>query len=72
MERNTRMKDEEILHIIKSFVLDRKYDMVAVFLDNLDEKKKDRLMLFDEYCRAMIAFYLEKREFEKVYYIIEV
>lgn len=71
MERNTMLKDEEILQIIKSFVLDRKYDMVALFLGNLDEQRKDSLMLFDEYCRAMIAFYLEKREFEKVYHIIE-
>lgn len=72
MDRNTMLKDEEILQIIKSFVLDRKYDMVALFLGNLDEQRKDSLMLFDEYCRAMIAFYLEKREFEKVYHIIEV
>lgn len=52
--------------------MDRKYDMVVFFFDNLDEKRKDGLMLFDEYCCVMIVFYFEKREFEKVYYIIEV
>lgn len=72
MEWNIMLKDEEIFWIIKLFVLDRKYDMVVFFFDNLDEKRKDSLMLFDEYCCVMIVFYFEKREFEKVYYIIEV
>ncbi|XP_061175385.1 homeobox protein SIX4-like [Saccostrea echinata] len=68
MEEST---DKYIIDIVKSFVLDRKYEMLAIFMDSLDEKRKESLMQYDEFCRALIAFNFEKREFKKVYHILE-
>lgn len=66
------LEDNEIISIVKSCALDRKYELLSMFLDSLDEKRKENLMRYDEYCRALIALNLEKREFETVYRIIEV
>ncbi|XP_062600722.1 protein sine oculis-like isoform X2 [Saccostrea cucullata] len=63
--------DKYIIDIVKSFVLDRKYEMLGIFMDSLDEKREESLMQYDEFCRALIAFNFEKREFEKVYHILE-
>ncbi|XP_048763613.2 protein sine oculis-like [Ostrea edulis] len=65
------LEDNEIISIVKSCALDRKYELLSMFLDSLDEKRKENLMRYDEYCRALIALNLEKREFETVYRIIE-
>ena len=72
MERYTVLEDVEVLNLVKSLVLERKYDILAIFLDNLSEMRKKDLMRLDEYCRSMIAFHLEKREFDRVYSILEV
>lgn len=72
MERYTILEDVEVLNLVKSLVLERKYDVLAIFLDNLSEMRKKDLMRLDEFCRSMIAFHLEKREFERVYSILEV
>nr|XP_022318420.1 uncharacterized protein LOC111121426 [Crassostrea virginica] len=71
MERYTILEDVEVLNLVKSLVLERKYDVLAIFLDNLSEMRKKDLMRLDEFCRSMIAFHLEKREFDRVYSILE-